>query len=291
MRTGRILTIILSCASLHAATLGGTTRTDAQGRVIAVNLRSSWIDDSDLLELARLPQLTDLDLSETRITDIGFQYLKPLKNITRVNLYYAEQIGDGALAVMREWKNLKEVNLRGTKMTDAGLVHLAGLPIESLDVGFSLFTDNGFDALVNLPQLKHLAVGGDKITDVGLNSLRLMQNLIDLDLSGGQRTDSGIWAAAVTDRAIETLDAVTRLQVLNLRGAKFTDAGFPRLTRLKDLRRLDLGETQLSAKGLASLPSLDKLEVLSFYKASKIGDDAVTVLAQMKTLKWVDFTG
>src|SRR4051794_14381165 len=247
MRTGLIFTILLSCASLNAATLGGNTRTDAQGRVIAVNLRSSWIDDSDLLELARLPQLTDLDLSETRIADIGFQYLKPLKNITRVNLYYAEQIGDGALAVMREWKNLKELNLRGTKVTDAGLVHLAGLPVESLDVGYSLFTDNGFDQLVNLPQLKKLAVGGNKLTDTGINSLRLLPALVDLDLSGGQRTDSGIWAAAITDRGIETLDALTRLQALNVRGAKFTDAGFVRLTRLKDLRKLDLGETQLSA--------------------------------------------
>src|SRR5947209_3144109 len=108
MRTSLILTTLLSCVLSYAATLGGTTTTDAQGRVVGVSLRSSWVDDSDLLELARLPQLTDLDLSETRITDIGFQFLKPLKNITRVNLYYAEQIGDGALAVMREWKNLKE---------------------------------------------------------------------------------------------------------------------------------------------------------------------------------------
>jgi len=257
----------------------------------AVNLRSSWIDDSDLLELAALPQLTELDLSETRITDIGFQYLKGLKNVARVNLYYAEQIGDGALAAMRDWKQLRELNLRGTKVTDLGLVHLAGLPIESLDVGFSLFTDNGFDHLVNLPQLKKLAVGGNKVTDVGLNSLRLLPSLTDLDLSGGQRTDSGIWAAAITDRAVETLDALTRLQSLNARGAKFTDAGFVRLTRLKDLKNLDLGETELSAKGLASIGAFPKLEVLSLYKAAKVSDEAVPLLAQVKTLKWVDLSG
>src|SRR4051794_29893752 len=200
MRFSCALLVAVTCFATDLGSLGRRPKTDAQGRVIALNLRSSWISDSDLLEVARLSQLTDLDLSETRITDIGFQQLKSLKNVSRVSLYYAEQIGDGALAAMREWKRLKYLNLRGTKVTDAGLAHLAGLPIESLDIGFSLFTDNGFEYLMNLPQLKSLAAGGNKLTDTGLNSLRLLPNLIDLDLSGAQRTDSGMWSASITDR-------------------------------------------------------------------------------------------
>jgi Leucine-rich repeat (LRR) protein len=285
------LVISAGCFAANVAALGGKTKTDAQGRIVALNLHSSWINDSDLLEIARLPQLADLDLSETRITDIGFQQLKDLKNVSSLNLYYAEQIGDGTLAAVREWKQLRRLNLRGTKVTDAGLVHLAGLPIESLDVGFSLFTDNGFENLVNLPQLTHLAVGGNKVTDTGLNSLRLMPNLVELDLSGAQRTDSGLWAASITDRSIETLNSLTRLESLNLRGAKFSDEGFARLGRAKGLRELNLGETQLSAKGLSGLSNFPKLETLSLYKAERVGDDAVPVLAALKTLRWLDITG
>jgi internalin A len=285
------LVCVLSCAAAANSFLGGTTVTDARGRVTAVNLRSSWIEDSDLLEVARLSTVTDLDLSETRITDIGFQALKTLPNVSRMNLYYAEQIGDGALAAMKGWKQLRSLNLRGTKVTDAGLVHLAGLPIETLDVGYSFFTDNGFDALVNLPKLKHLAVGGNKITDTGLNAVRLLTTLTELDLSGAQRTDSGIWAATITDRSIETVDSLQSIQLLNLKGAKFTDTGFAKLTRLKQLKRIDLGETNLSAIGLASLNNSPLLEQVNLYNAKRVGDEVVPILAGLSNLRWVDLTG
>lgn len=273
------------------ATHGGTAQTDAEGRVIAVNLRSSWITDADLLGLAAMTDVRELNLSHTRITDIGFQRLKTLKKITRVNLYYAEQIGDGALAAMRDWKELRHVNLRGTQVTDAGLVHLAGLPIESIDVGFSLFTDGGFDQLVAMPALKQIAVGGNKVTDAGLNSLRLMPNLNELDVSGVQRTDSGLWSATVTDRALDTIGLLTGLQSLNVHGAKFTDLGFAKLGRLKELRKVDLGETQLSAKALSTLANFEKLQTLSLSKAARVDDDAIPALSQLKALQWVDLSG
>lgn len=290
MRFALILMLAAACCGAELPNLGGVAKTDAKGRVTSLNLRSTWINDSDLLEVARLTDLTDLDLSETRITDLGFQHLKPLSNVSTLNLYYTEQIGDGALAAVRDWKQLKHLNLCGTKVTDAGLVHLAGLPIESLNVGFSLFTDNGFDSLVNLPQLKRLAVGGNKVTDVGLNSLRLLPNLIELDLSGAQRTDSGMWAATITDRALETIDSLVHLEVLNVRGAKFTDAGFPKLARTKELRKLNLGETTLSAKGLSALGAFPKLETLGLYKAGKIDDAIFPILSGLPSLKWVDLS-
>ena len=150
---------------------GGTVKRDSQGHITEVSLRHSWVMDSDLLALAQIPTITKLDLAETRITDLGFQHLKKLPAVTDVNLYYAELLGDEALAAMKTWKNLKTLNARGTKITDAGLANLAGLPIEAIDVGYSLFTDGGFEHLAALPKLTSIAVGGNKVTDVGLNTL------------------------------------------------------------------------------------------------------------------------
>jgi hypothetical protein len=95
--------------------------------------------------------LTRLDLSHTRVTDLGFKDLKPLQDIRELNLYYAEQVGDGALTIARGWKQLQRVNLRGTKITDAGIAQLADHPrLEAIDVGFSLFTDGGFEPLTTI---------------------------------------------------------------------------------------------------------------------------------------------
>jgi|HigsolmetaAR202D_1030399.scaffolds.fasta_scaffold09375_2 Leucine-rich repeat (LRR) protein len=271
---------------------GGTSKADARGKIVEVSLRSSWIADSDLQALSTFQDLHRLDLSHTRITDLGFRELKPLTQITDLNLYYAEQIGDGALAVIRNWRNLKRLNLRGTKVTDAGVEQLAEHPaLESLDVGFSLFTDGGFQALTSIPNLKELAAGGNKVTDVGLNSLRLMPNLRVLDLNGAQRTDSGLWAATVTDRGLDAIATLKQLEELYLRGAKITNTGSGKLAALQKVKVLDLGETQLSEAGLKFLSQLPELERLSLYGCKRVDDSVIPALESIRKLQWVDLTG
>ena len=42
---------------------------DKQGRVIGLDLRSTWVTDADLPAIGEIPKLQSLDLSMTRITD------------------------------------------------------------------------------------------------------------------------------------------------------------------------------------------------------------------------------
>lgn len=272
------------------ARAGGTATRGPQGEIVALHFRSSWIGDADLKAIASLPTLKALDLSHTLITDIGFQALKSAPAIEELNLYYAEQVGDGVPTVIKGWKKLKKLNMRGTKITDLGVAQLAGHPtLEWIDVGYSLFTDNGFDPLVSIPRLKHAALGGNKLTDVGLNSLRLLPEIESLDLSGAQRTDSGMWFASITDRGMETIGLLPKLQTLNLRGGKISDAGAAHFARLVALKRLDLGQTNLTARGLVSLPR--QLRVLSLWKCSRLDDAAVEPLSQLTELTWLDLEG
>jgi internalin A len=282
----------LPAADDWAASKGGKLIRNPSGEVVEADFRLSWIDDADLKRLASFPGLSRIDLSHTRITDVGFSHLKDLKNVQSVNLYYSEQIGDGALAAMKNWKQLRELNLRGTKVTDAGLTHLSQLTLlESLDIGFALITDGGFEPLTALPGLRSLAVGGNKVTDVGLNSLRLLPALTSLDLSGKQRTDSGLWYASVTDQGLEVIGALMKLEILNLEGAKIDDAGLDKLSGLANLRSLNLSQTQLSAHGLAVLPKLQRLEKLNLWKAARVNDDVWPLLNAIRNLRWADLTG
>ncbi|MGH9657667.1 MAG: hypothetical protein ACRD96_03925, partial [Bryobacteraceae bacterium] len=52
---------------------GGAVIQDAEGRITGVDLRASWVTDTDLRNLVQLPHLSHLDLSLTRITDQGMQ--------------------------------------------------------------------------------------------------------------------------------------------------------------------------------------------------------------------------
>ncbi|MCA2964970.1 MAG: hypothetical protein INH40_13785 [Acidobacteriaceae bacterium] len=234
--------------------VGGTATADAQGRIVALDLSRTWVNDSDLQRVGTFTELRTLDLSHTRVTDLGFVHLKKLRNVTAVNLYYAELVGDGACAVMKLWPKLQTLNMRGTKVTDTGVAHLAGhAGLESIDVGFALFTDNGVELLATMPKLRHVAYGGNKMTDVGLSPLKLILTLRELDLGGLQRTDSGLWQVTITDRGLEVLGTMTELEVLNLRNAKITDAGIDRIFGLRKLKQLNVVNTLLTETGVARL--------------------------------------
>ncbi|MGH9846684.1 MAG: leucine-rich repeat domain-containing protein [Blastocatellia bacterium] len=247
---------------------GGATVRDRAGRVTGVDLRASWVTDADLSQLAQLPHLSHLDLSLTRITDLGLQHLKNAPGIEELNLYYAEQITDEGMAAVKSWKRLKRLNLRGTKVTDTTLEHLANVTaLESLDVGFAQVTDVGLPHLASLPNLNALTLGGNKLTDTGLQALRQLPGLISLSLGGAQRTDSGLWSISLTEPG---LDAVVTL---------------------KALRDLRLDGMPVTVRWLEKLKALPRLERLSLQGCKRLDDAAVTVLTSWASLRVLDLKG
>lgn len=247
---------------------GGAVTRDRAGRIIGVDLRASWVTDSDLSRLAELPHLTHLDLSLTRITDHGLQQLKNAPGIVELNLYYAELITDEGMAAVKNWKKLKRLNLRGAKITDTTLEHIANVTtLESLDIGFAQITDVGLDRLTPLTNLKELVIAGNKLTDTGLQSLRQLPSLTSLTLGGSQRTDSGLWAISLTEQG---LDAIITL---------------------KDLRELRLDGMPVTARWLEKLKALDKLERLNLQGCKRLGDEATPALAAWPSLRVIDLKG
>ncbi len=247
---------------------GGVVVRDRAGRITGVDLRSSWVTDSDLSQLAQLPHLAHLDLSLTRITDHGMQQLKNSPGIVELNLYYTEQITDEGMAAVKSWKRLKRLNLRGTKVTDTTLEHLSGVTtLEALDVGFAQITDVGLDRLTSLPNLKELVISGNKLTDVGLQALRQLTGLTSLSLGGSQRTDSGLWSISLTELGLESI------------------------ITLKELRELRLDGMPVSVRWLEKLKVLNKLERLSLQGCKRLGDETAVVLASWPSLRILDVKG
>jgi hypothetical protein len=245
--------------------LGGRITTNAKGEVTGVHLSGTFVSDEDMDALAAIPTLERIDLSHTRVTDLGLLRLKGLTKVRELNLFYAELITDEGLAVMRDWKHIERLNLRGTKVTDNTLALLAGKEtIRALDIGYAEVTDSGLQHLVSLRGLRELAFGGNKLTEVGLETLRALPQLTHLDIAGKQRTDSGLWFVGITDIGLDPIAGLTGLRELNLAG------------------------TPISARGIEKLAGLKKLERLNLYQCKRITDDAAGVLAGFASLQWVD---
>src|SRR5437016_4232483 len=246
------------------AGLGGKIERDPAGRIVAVNLRGSWINDVEMIELARLPDLERLDLSHTRISDEGMLNLKRAPKIRDLKLFYSEWITDQGLTAIKEWKHLKRLDLRGTRISDGTLEligHLTG--IEALDIAQTEVTDVGLEDLITLVNLKELAVGRGRLTNAGLVKLRMLPALTYLDLSGARPTPpdapGGRGAGSIIPE--ETLKAIAEL---------------------RDLRVLYLGFSTITADGLRTLSGLDKVEKLGLQGCARVNDAALSELAKWK---------
>jgi hypothetical protein len=244
--------------------LGGRVERDPAGQIVAVNLRASWVSDGDLLELARMPKLQRLDLSRTRISDKGLAYLKTAPALREVNLAYAERIGDPAHAVIKEWKHLTKLSLRGTIVADETAAAAASLPLlETLDLADSIVGDPGVEALASAPKLRQLSLGNIRTSEVGYQSLRQLTGLTHLDLGGGKQ------------RGFNTL----------------SERSIQAIASLRQLRVLRIGHLRFPAKNFALFAALTNVEELGLEYCPEIKDEALPVLAEWKSLRRVDLTG
>jgi len=252
--------------------LGGKVKRDQAGNVVSVDLRGSWIYDSQMIELARMARLEQLDLSHTRISDEGMLYLKTAPAITDLNLFYTEQITDLGINAMRDWKHLKRLNLRGTRISDGALEVISHLTqLEALDIANTQVTDNGLDSLMTLVNLKELSVGRRRESDNEVEVLRLLPTLTYLDLSG--------------PTGAERPDTTYRRP--HGSGPMRTDL-VRSIAELKDLRALRLGYSNVDADGLKTLSALRQVERLGLEACTRVDDNAAAELSNWRSLKYVD---
>jgi hypothetical protein len=264
---------------------GGSVVRDPQARVTEVNLRGTWVSDTDLRRLNELPDLTVLDLSLTHITDQGMQEIKGLPNVTDLNLYFAEYVTDEGLSAIKDWKKLRRLNLRGTKIGDTALEHISGIKaLESLNVSATLMTDVGLERLTMLPNLRELSMGGNELGDAGLQALRQMPHLTFLDLSGRQGTDKNVWTIAMSEAGLDAVLTLRELRELRfgcvsigvgIEGAKFGEISLLSVT----------------PKWVERMRALSRLEKLRLQGCNRISDESVKALMAMPALHEVDLQG
>ena len=124
-----------------------------------------------------------------------------------------------------EVKAIAEIEKLGGRVTrDEGS---PGKPVIDVDLGNSQVTDAGLVHLKGLPQLQSLCLYGTQVTDAGLVHLKGLTRLQSLNLATPQVTDAGL----------VHLEGLTQLQSLVVGGTQVTDAGLVHLKGLTDSNR------------------------------------------------------
>ena len=93
---------------------------------IQFQLRGRDLTDDGLADVAKLGNVVELNLRDTKITSAGLVHLKGLAKLKRLHLERTN-VGDEGIANLTKLTTLEYLNLYGTKITDKSLDHLAGL--------------------------------------------------------------------------------------------------------------------------------------------------------------------
>jgi serine/threonine protein kinase/Leucine-rich repeat (LRR) protein len=123
--------------------------------------------------------------------------------LSGVSLEQNQKVTDGDLARFKDCQGPWLLGLSGTKITDAGLVHIKDLP--ELYLNSTAVTDAGLAHLKNCTGLRQLQVTDTAITDAGLTHLKVMKLMTRLTLHKTKVTEAGVrqLAAALSQCRIE----------------------------------------------------------------------------------------
>jgi hypothetical protein len=161
--------------------------------VVALGIGGSrGLSDDGLLQLARMPQLRWLNLSEYpggKLTDRGLEVLRHLPNLRHFEMTWQKGITDIGVANLRFCDQVERVDLMGSPTGDGAIEALQGKAKLSSFASGKLVTDAGLRLLQNFPRLKtwqgdentRLLIDGP-FTNAGLASLAGLEGVFDLDL-------------------------------------------------------------------------------------------------------------
>jgi Leucine Rich repeat len=140
--------------------------------VVSVDLSYSDATDADLCQLESLPSIRSLNLTSTRISDSGLQYVGRLLQLDWLSLQ-GTSITDRGLVYLQHLRSLECLDLEKTRVEGPGLEHVKTLhKLNILALRDGPLGDDGLQQLTGLPQLWVVYTSGTKITKSGANEFK-----------------------------------------------------------------------------------------------------------------------
>ncbi len=165
------------------------------GKVLSVpNLKicDPEMGDSDLKYLRSFP-IRILDVSGTKIADIGLRTIAVMPKLQSLVLNHVRGITDNGMEMIAAMPKLKMLSLSGTKVTANGLRRLCGMEeLMGLDISDTdIDRDEAIEILSQFRKLKVVRIGDRALNGEQVSALAKL-NLHALSLSGAHLTDADL---------------------------------------------------------------------------------------------------
>lgn len=231
------------------------------------------------LKSLHIGHLTTVD-SLTHFDDEAFLHLSHLPELKLDEVAIDDALTDRGLELLSRYDHWKQLDLRSTHVTAAGLASIAHWRLQSLDLSSTKVSGAALKHIGAIGTLEELTLAR---TNIGSADLAPLTKLVAL-----RRLDLG--HTAVDDGAVAHLSQMGELRSLDLTGTKVGQATLEALSSLTQLRRIVLGGTSIGAGAGTHLAKLRQLERLDL-SDTRIGDADLASLAGMRGLKRLELRG
>jgi Leucine-rich repeat (LRR) protein len=227
-----------------------------------------------------MPELRQIDLSETDITDKAIESFENT-SIEDLNVRLCTNITDNSGPSLERAKQLRNLDLSQTQIGDETVKKVAVLNLESLSVPNCNITDASLESLGSTKSLTALSLDATPITEKGVAFLKNLE-LEKLSVDSCRSFD---------DACLNTvIDNHPNLRYLTISNTRVTAKSVRRIAELKKLQGLNLASLSLNDEDIK--PLVSSLHVSSLDLAENaITDRSLGELAGMKSLKKLQLSG
>lgn len=277
------------------------------GYVSEVHLRDVETTDALALELGSLGKLFKLTISNSAMSDQGWQELGKLSELQQFDLRGCQLGNQQLIASVSGMPKLRALRLsgqNGATVDDEGLTVLAGLPeLKALALDHLWVSEEGLRHLKNNRKLTELYLAGTLVDDTAMEFIATISSLRKIRIAQTSVSELGLAAlveipiedidlsecSQLTDEAMAYVGKWKSLKRLNLWRDPVSDVGVAHLADLKELEWLNLDNTGLSDAGLKDLSGMQKLNFLHL-GSTAVSDTGMPDLLKLVALKELNVT-
>ncbi len=240
-----------------------------------LTIQRTNIGDDDLVHLEKHPQLVELKIGNTNVSDAGIERIARFcPHLEELDVQYLPLTCRSGRAIA-QLKKLENLNIGNTSIGVGGLAALATLPdLRQLSLP-KIATDRGMQEVGKMKSLRTLFIYYAKVTDAGTAHMAGLTNLEFLRL---------ICHEELTDDCLVHLGRLKSLKHLELTSNRIEGHGLIHLNELSDLDYLDIDGYRLQAEHLSRIAAHKSLRCLGTGHTSFVTPEDIEVLKQFKSL-------
>jgi Leucine-rich repeat (LRR) protein len=166
---GQVVELDLSGVKLGDAEIAALGQMTSLRRLTAPQ---TGLSDEHVGRLTSLANLTSLGLWQTQIGNDGLKIIGQLRNLSYLSVEGNRGVTDNGLAHLIGCERLSWLGLSYTGVSDNGMRHLAALSLTRLDLKGTKITNAGLQHIARIKSLRTISLANTRVTDTGVTEFQ-----------------------------------------------------------------------------------------------------------------------